>query len=258
MSLKNSSDTIGNRTRDLPVCSVVPWPLRHLPPPIMDSLNFNVFYVPSEEKVFVLCFNRKLFDSYSAPRHVEGFLMWILAEGGPNDMLLSKTERLVTFTLQFGQYFLDRMISQKWIGRAVSLLPPGHPLQRILYPFDFVFCGYTKDAVLPPPIILPNLARRIQAAAPTVSPVTLLNVRTQLEHRYCAGIRNVPILHACKLFNVSRNVPLLHACKLFNVGHKTLTLNVPTYFIFHSKPPLFLGTPLQNHVLFTCSFSVRK
>jgi hypothetical protein len=27
MSLKNSNDTIGNRTRDLPVCSVVPYPL---------------------------------------------------------------------------------------------------------------------------------------------------------------------------------------------------------------------------------------
>ena len=29
MSLKNSNDTIGNRTRDLPVCSLVPYPLRH-------------------------------------------------------------------------------------------------------------------------------------------------------------------------------------------------------------------------------------
>jgi hypothetical protein len=29
MSMKKSSDTIGNRTRDLPVCSAVPQPLRH-------------------------------------------------------------------------------------------------------------------------------------------------------------------------------------------------------------------------------------
>ena len=29
MSMKNSNDTIGNRTRDLSVCSVVPWPLRY-------------------------------------------------------------------------------------------------------------------------------------------------------------------------------------------------------------------------------------
>jgi hypothetical protein len=29
MSMKNSNDTIGNRSRDLPVCSAVPQPLRH-------------------------------------------------------------------------------------------------------------------------------------------------------------------------------------------------------------------------------------
>jgi hypothetical protein len=33
MSLKNSSDTLGNRTRDLPVFSVVPQPQRHRAPP---------------------------------------------------------------------------------------------------------------------------------------------------------------------------------------------------------------------------------
>jgi hypothetical protein len=32
MSMKKSSDTIGNRTRDLPVCSAVPQPLRHRVP----------------------------------------------------------------------------------------------------------------------------------------------------------------------------------------------------------------------------------
>jgi hypothetical protein len=29
MSVKKCSDTVGNRTRDLPVCSAVPQPLRH-------------------------------------------------------------------------------------------------------------------------------------------------------------------------------------------------------------------------------------
>ena len=90
----------------------------------------------------------------------------------------SKMKRPITFTLQFGRYFLDRMISPKWIGRAVSPLPPGHPLQRILHPFDFVFCGYTKDGVPPMPIILPKPARRTQDAAPTPSPVMLLHVWT--------------------------------------------------------------------------------
>jgi hypothetical protein len=32
MSMKKSTDTIGNRTRDLPVCSAVPEPLRHRVP----------------------------------------------------------------------------------------------------------------------------------------------------------------------------------------------------------------------------------
>jgi hypothetical protein len=151
----------------------------------------------------------------------------------------SKMERLITFTLQFGQYFLDRMISPKWIGRPVSPLHPRHPLQRILHPFDFVFCGYTKDAVPTPPIILLKLARKIQAAAPTVSPVLLLNVWTELEHRYCAGIRTV-------------------SCKLFSVGHKILSHYVQTYVIFRSKTSPFWGIPLWNRVHFTCSFSVRK
>ena len=35
MSMKNSSDTIGNRIRDLPAGSVVPQPLRHRAPPGM-------------------------------------------------------------------------------------------------------------------------------------------------------------------------------------------------------------------------------
>jgi hypothetical protein len=30
--MKNSNDTIGNRSRDLPVCSAVPQPLRHRVP----------------------------------------------------------------------------------------------------------------------------------------------------------------------------------------------------------------------------------
>jgi hypothetical protein len=33
MSMENSSDTIGNLTRELPVCSTVPQPLRHRVPP---------------------------------------------------------------------------------------------------------------------------------------------------------------------------------------------------------------------------------
>jgi CDP-glycerol glycerophosphotransferase (TagB/SpsB family) len=41
MSLKNSNDTIGNRTRDLPICSVVPSPLRQRAPLYSQNKAFN-------------------------------------------------------------------------------------------------------------------------------------------------------------------------------------------------------------------------
>jgi hypothetical protein len=37
MSMKNSSDTIENRSRDLPVFSAVPQPLRHGVPPFLEK-----------------------------------------------------------------------------------------------------------------------------------------------------------------------------------------------------------------------------
>jgi hypothetical protein len=41
MSMKKSSDTIGNRTRELPVCSAVPQPLRHRVPHILGVMQDN-------------------------------------------------------------------------------------------------------------------------------------------------------------------------------------------------------------------------
>jgi hypothetical protein len=40
MSMKNSNDTIGNRSRNLPVCSAVPQPLRHSIT-IIITINFS-------------------------------------------------------------------------------------------------------------------------------------------------------------------------------------------------------------------------
>jgi hypothetical protein len=41
MSMKNSNDTIGNQSRDLPVCSAVPQPLRHrVPHTGLNPFNF--------------------------------------------------------------------------------------------------------------------------------------------------------------------------------------------------------------------------
>jgi len=50
MSLKNSSDTIGNRTRDLPACSAVPQPTAP-PRSHWDRLT----YVLPDKKVKVKC-----------------------------------------------------------------------------------------------------------------------------------------------------------------------------------------------------------
>jgi hypothetical protein len=47
MSMKKSGDTIGSRTRDLPVCSAVPQPLRHRVPHLfvvsLESISFTPF-----------------------------------------------------------------------------------------------------------------------------------------------------------------------------------------------------------------------
>jgi hypothetical protein len=53
MSMKKSHDTIGNRSRDLPVCSAVPQPLRHRVPQAMICLYiFNMLLVMKATKVW--------------------------------------------------------------------------------------------------------------------------------------------------------------------------------------------------------------
>jgi hypothetical protein len=45
MSMKIFSDTIGNLSRDLPVCSAVPQPLRHRVPHLKELEALNVLAV---------------------------------------------------------------------------------------------------------------------------------------------------------------------------------------------------------------------
>jgi hypothetical protein len=45
MSMKNSDDTIGNRYRDLPVCSAVPQPLRHRVPPHLVGSTIPIYCI---------------------------------------------------------------------------------------------------------------------------------------------------------------------------------------------------------------------
>jgi hypothetical protein len=45
MSMKNSSDAIGNRSGDRLVCSAVPQPLRHHVPPIKIIMKENTVFI---------------------------------------------------------------------------------------------------------------------------------------------------------------------------------------------------------------------
>lgn len=209
-------DTLSSGIKQ-PVCTVGKCPIR-------DSLKFNVFCVPSEQNVFVLCFNRKLFDSYSAPRNGEGFLMRILAEGVPNDMLLEQDRashylHAAVRTVLPGSNDLTEM---DWKSRLASTSWP--PPSTDTTPVWFRLLWLHKGCCSTTAHYFSKLARRIQAAEPNISPVLLLNVWTQLEHRDCADVRTVS---------------LLHASKLLSVGHKTLSNNVKHTF-FHSIPlPFF-------------------
>ena len=51
MSMKNSGDTIGNRTRDLPACSAVPQPTA--PPRALHLYIYNIYNL--EEYVYIYC-----------------------------------------------------------------------------------------------------------------------------------------------------------------------------------------------------------
>jgi hypothetical protein len=48
MSMKNSNDTIGNRFRDLPVCSAVLESHRHRVPPFMEIISKNISWLLQE------------------------------------------------------------------------------------------------------------------------------------------------------------------------------------------------------------------
>ena len=57
--MKNSSDTIGNRTRDLPACSAVPQPTAppRAPPPLMSWIGkiFTFFLLRTVTSINVMC-----------------------------------------------------------------------------------------------------------------------------------------------------------------------------------------------------------
>jgi hypothetical protein len=52
MSMKNSSDTIGNRSRDLPACNAVPQPTA---PPTQCSIKYNTTVLTCILRFVVYC-----------------------------------------------------------------------------------------------------------------------------------------------------------------------------------------------------------
>jgi hypothetical protein len=94
---------------------------------------------------------------------VEEFVMPILEEEGPNDVLFQQDRAPPHFHREVTD-FLNRMFPEEWISR-------GRPI---------------KDAVYVPPLAttLPELAGRIRGAVITVTPDLLNNVWTEIEYRY--------------------------------------------------------------------------
>jgi hypothetical protein len=74
MLMKNSNDTIENRSRDLPVCSAVPQPLCHLVPPCLCVSYKNYRYVWSRGVSIKL--ERMKLSLYSIRFHVLDIWIW--------------------------------------------------------------------------------------------------------------------------------------------------------------------------------------
>jgi len=79
MSMKNSNDTIGNRTRNLPTCSAVPRPTA--PPPLLKSVPYlygRMFQRSSQTYtwflIYFVCSHKEDFDE-DTNWHFDGYLM---------------------------------------------------------------------------------------------------------------------------------------------------------------------------------------
>jgi hypothetical protein len=80
---------------------------------------------------------------------VEEFLMPILEEQGPDDMLFQQDEAPPHFHKDVKD-FLNRKFPEKWIRRGGPITWP--PRSPDFTPLHFFFWGYMKDAVYVPPL----------------------------------------------------------------------------------------------------------
>jgi hypothetical protein len=112
---------------------------------------------------------------------LEEFLMPILEEVGPDDMLFQQAGVAPHF---HKEDFLNRKSPEKWIDRG---RPITWPLRSPdLTPLDYFFWGSIKDALYVPPLAttLPELAGSIRDTVATVTLDLLNNVWTETEYRY--------------------------------------------------------------------------
>jgi hypothetical protein len=114
---------------------------------------------------------------------VEKFLMPILEEEGPDDMLFQQHGVPPHFHKEVTD-FLNRKFPEKWIGRGGTITWP--PRSPDLIPLDFILLGVHQGCCDVPPLAttLPELAGRIRDTVATVTLDLLNNVWTETEHRY--------------------------------------------------------------------------
>ena len=98
MSPKNSNDTIGNRTRDLPVCSVVPQPLRYGAPRsyFRAYLNMTPFSQTTERRTVELLVNKNI--KGCGKKSLSSNLRYVLSTF--SERLRNTTDILVTIILR--------------------------------------------------------------------------------------------------------------------------------------------------------------
>ena len=94
MSMKNSNDTIWNRTSDLPICTAVPWPLRYRGPNNNNNNNNNnvLWWRVAPKWHGLLEYIRTCYTRYEHcnwPRPV----IWVIAQYRLVDMQLSTFHR---------------------------------------------------------------------------------------------------------------------------------------------------------------------
>jgi hypothetical protein len=142
MSMKNSNDSIGNRSRDLPVCSTVPQPLCHHVP--------HILTVPSPNVLAADVFGMLLFTDIQRCSKHQTRTLWPLSL----DPFITSSH--ASFNLPEPRYLLHRSLveSQSQSGRLtrhtyILRLPEKKPAAETLYWLRYSVCllhqRITKD-----------------------------------------------------------------------------------------------------------------